>query len=56
MIKPFKVLMGIFELKDAVQEFKTAKGKSVPELSDMKWLTNFAVLKDMYMYIRVICI
>jgi hypothetical protein len=41
-----KVLMRIFELKDAIQEFMTAKGKPVLEFDDPKWLAYFAFLMD----------
>jgi hypothetical protein len=41
-----KVLTRIFELKDAIQELMTAKGKPVSEFDDPKWLADFAFLKD----------
>jgi hypothetical protein len=41
-----KVLTRIFELKDAIQEFMTARGKPVSDFDDPKWLADFAFLTD----------
>jgi hypothetical protein len=41
-----KVLTRNFELKDAIQEFMTAKGKPVSEFDDPTWLADSAFLTD----------
>jgi hypothetical protein len=47
-----KVLTRIFELKDAIQEFMTAKGKPVSEFDALKWLADFAFLTDISSYLN----
>ena len=47
-----KMLKRFYELKEVVSAFITMKGKEISELQDIEWLSDFAFLVDITVYLN----